>query len=185
VCEPDTSSLQFVYMKKMMDIALPMCEQKEDGFNALIIGLGGGALPEYLLEHCPQSAQIESIEYDPRVIDVATNFFGFHVVPGRNEIQNRDGGEAVKERVEAGKKYDLVLVDCFQTGGHVPDSCRSNDFITGLHSILKPGGKAIQQVWGSQYDSILGAYSNVFGKDHAQGENVQLQVNFLIVGDAA
>mmetsp|Transcript_30287 Transcript_30287/g.48906 ORF Transcript_30287/g.48906 Transcript_30287/m.48906 type:complete len:297 (-) Transcript_30287:98-988(-) len=179
-CVSDSSTLQFVYMKKMMKEAIPMCELQQSGFHALMIGLGGGALPQYLLSHCPSGTSVESVEYDPRVIDVATHFFGLHVAAGVNEVENNDGGKAVQARVENGKKYDLVMVDCFQSEGFVPDSCRDERFVSGLHAILKNGGAVIQQVWGRQYQSTLGTYEKVFGKQNTLGIDAELEVSWLI-----
>mmetsp|Transcript_18503 Transcript_18503/g.50968 ORF Transcript_18503/g.50968 Transcript_18503/m.50968 type:complete len:299 (-) Transcript_18503:122-1018(-) len=179
-CDVDISELQFVYMKKMMREAIPLCRMQQSGFRVLMIGLGGGALPEYLLSHCPQGTSVESIEYDPRVIDVATHFFGLRVAPGVNDIENSDGGRAVQARAAAGKKYDLVLVDCFQSEGVVPDSCRNGAFVSGVRAILKPGGTALQQVWAPQYRSTLSTYRQVFGEARAVGIDAELEMSWLI-----
>merc|ERR1719156_244099 len=55
-CEPDTSKLQFSYMEDMMNEVTPMCEMAHESysmrppdagpFSILLVGLGGGALPE-------------------------------------------------------------------------------------------------------------------------------------------
>mmetsp|Transcript_39272 Transcript_39272/g.72309 ORF Transcript_39272/g.72309 Transcript_39272/m.72309 type:complete len:299 (+) Transcript_39272:78-974(+) len=184
-CKADASSLQFVYMKKMMQEAVPLCEVQASNFQTLMIGLGGGALPEYLLAHCPEGTSVESVEYDPRVIDVATKFFGLRVAPGVSEIENNDGGKSVQARAAAGKKYDLILVDCFQSEGYVPDSCRDEAFVSGLHALLKSGGVAIQQVWGGQYKETLSTYQHVFGQEHAIGIDAELEVSWLIKASLA
>lgn len=180
-CDPDMSSLEFVYMKKMMATTMPMCQEGSGNFNSLLIGLGGAALPEYMLKHCPTGTQVDSVEFDPRVIQAATEFFGLHLAPGINEVENNDGGAAVQKRAEQEKKYDVVLVDCFERSGHVPDSCRDKAFAQNIHKILRPGGKFIQQVWGSQLDSTLATYQGVFGKDNSVAQNAELKVSWLIV----
>merc|ERR1719282_926529 len=114
----------------------------------LLVGLGGGALPAYVLAHCPEGSKVESVEYDPRIVSAATQFFGLNVIPGVNEVDN------------------------FQAGGKVPEHCSSKAFVHAVRAILKPGGKAIQQVWAPQYKSLLVTYEIEFGKDHTQGRNV-------------
>jgi len=184
-CEPDMSSLDFGYMVKMMDTTVPMCQEATGHFKSLLIGLGGAALPEYMLQHCPKGTEVESVEFDPRVVKAATNFFGLHLAPSVNEVETNDGGAAVSERAERGIKYDLVLVDCFESSGHVPDSCRNQAFAENIHKILKPGGKFIQQVWNPQLDSTLSTYQGVFGKDNSFAQDAELQVSWLIVSTVA
>lgn len=184
-CEPDMSSLDFGYMVKMMDTTVPMCTEANGNFKSLLIGLGGAALPEYMLQHCPKGTELESVEYDPRVVKAATNFFGLQLAPHVNEVETNDGGAAVHARAEQGSKYDVVLVDCFESSGHVPDACRNKAFAENIHKILKPGGKFIQQVWNPQLDSTLATYQGVFGKDNSVAEDAELQVSWLIVSTAA
>lgn len=179
-CDRDVSDLEFVYMKKMMKEAIPMCEGQSSGFRALMIGLGGGALPEYFLGHCPEGTSVESVEYDPRVIEAATHFFGLHVQAGVNEVENNDASQAVQARARAGKKYDLIMVDCFASEGFVPPSCRNDAFVSGMHSILNSGGSVIQQVWTKQYESTLATYEHTFGKNSTEGIDAEMQVSWLI-----
>lgn len=188
-CKRDTSELEFSYMNKMMSEVLPVCEKPRGvgdtagGFKMLLIGLGGGALPSYTLAHCPEGSKVESVEYDARVVSAATNFFGFDVRPGVNEVETSDGGRAVQERVDQGASYDVVLVDCFQTGGVVPESCRSPAFVDGLKKILRPGGKAIQQVWNGQFQEMKKSYGSVFGQDHVRDVGLALGLNYLVVAE--
>lgn len=188
-CRRDNSTLEFVYMKRMMEQVEPLCQgagASQDGgpFRMLLVGLGGGALPAYVLAHCPEGSKVESVEYDPRVVSAATQFFGLNIIPGVNEVDNRDGLLAVQERAKGGHTYDAVLVDCFQAGGKVPEHCSSKAFVHAVRAILKPGGKAIQQVWAPQYKSLLATYEIEFGKDHTQGRNVEFEVNFLVIADS-
>eukprot|EP00747_Dinoflagellata_sp_TGD_P202110 gnl/TRDRNA2_/TRDRNA2_75600_c0_seq2.p1 gnl/TRDRNA2_/TRDRNA2_75600_c0~~gnl/TRDRNA2_/TRDRNA2_75600_c0_seq2.p1 ORF type:complete len:311 (+),score=55.01 gnl/TRDRNA2_/TRDRNA2_75600_c0_seq2:53-985(+) len=187
-CDPDVDNLDFHYMNEMMDIVRPMCgdfgtRATQGEFNILVVGLGGGALPDYILKHCRKGTKVESIEYDPRVAKAAAKFFGLKLSQGQNEVESQDGGAAVQERMENGKRYDVVLVDAFVSNGRVPETCRNQAFVKGLQSILKPMGKAIQQVWNGDIDSTFKEYQQVFG-DRAQAKDIGLGVNFLITADA-
>jgi len=189
-CEPDTTSLQFSYMENMMQEVTPMCElaavdslRAADAgpFHILLIGLGGGALPEYTMQHCPKGTKMESVEFDPRVIDAATGFFGLHLHQGVNSVEQGDGGEAVAKRVQNGDKYDVVMVDAFQSAGKVPDSCKNKKFIKNVKALLRPQGKLIQQIWSPQYEDVIQDYQKIFGEDKVKGTNIELGVNHLII----
>ena len=43
--------------------------------RALVVGLGGGGLPVFLSRHC--GMDVESVELDPVVVDLAQRHFGF------------------------------------------------------------------------------------------------------------
>lgn len=189
-CEPDTSHLQFSYMEDMMNEVKPMCElaavdsfRPADAgpFHILLIGLGGGALPEYTVQHCPKGIRMESVEFDPRVIDAATGFFGLHLKQGVNSVENGDGGAAVAKRAQNGDKYDVVMVDAFQSAGKVPDSCKNTKFIQNVKKILRPQGKLIQQIWSPQYEQVIEDYKKIFGNDKVKGTDIELGVNHLII----
>lgn len=183
-CKRDTSELEFTYMKKMMDEVLPICTDSfaHKDFKMLLIGLGGGALPSYTLANCPDGSKVESVEYDSRVVAAATGFFGLNL-NDNNQVETNDGGIAVQERVDRGATYDVVLIDCFKSGGDVPFSCRSPALISNLKKILKPGGKAIQQVWAGQARGLLQNYTSVFGQGKVRDEGVELNFNHLVIAE--
>lgn len=173
-CEP-TDDLDFGYMRLIAEAVEPGCAggaQKQ----MLLVGLGGGALLTRLLGHCP-GATVEAIEYDPRVVEVATRFFG---VPkgGRSEIETNDGGAAVAARAALGKTYDAVIVDCFAGGGTVPLACRSPAFLDNLRTLAGPGGQVIQQIWSPQFEELFPAYQERFKS--VTHRDLSLGVNHLI-----
>jgi len=186
-CDQDTSSFAALYHQRMIE-TMPTCNapaanatHQPGGFSALTIGLGGGALHTYLLAHCAQGTKVESVEYDPRIVQAAVGFFGLALTPGVSEVEAADGGRAMQARIQQGEKYDAVFVDCFAEGGVVPDACRNASFIQGLHGILKPGGKAMHQVWESQVTQLLQSYKEVFGPGYVQRVAVTEGLNYLIV----
>lgn len=193
-CDRDISSLDFSYMVDMMQEVTPLCESwsvlhsgaEASPMRVLLVGLGGGALPAYIVSHCPSgTARVESVEYDPRVVMAAEKFFGFNVQPGKNEVETNDGGAALARRAESAtygqEAYDAVLVDCFGDAGEVPDSCKSEAFIANAKTLLKRGGKMIQQIWSPQYEKVIERYKASFGPDNVQGKDIELGVNHLII----
>lgn len=179
-----TGETQFAYVKKMMEQITPECNGKlngNDGYQALVIGLGGGSIPEQILAACPDGTRVETIEYDQRFLDAATRFFGFNLETGRNEVHIGEGGEAVRARALNGQKYDVVVIDAFSSGLKVPDSCSSEDFVKNLKTVLRTDGMAIQNILSPQYEKVIKSYQTVFGEDNVEGEDVQLHFSHLIV----
>lgn len=170
--EEHESSIYGNYQRKMIETVVPRCKRNSGGdpFRVLLIGLGGGALPQHILSRCPaQSASVEAVEYDPRMIEVATRFFGLHLESGVSEVQRADGGQAVAERALTGKKYDAVLVDAFAGGPHVPESCRNAVFVANLRKILSPNGFVLHNI-EADTDGTVAVYEKGFGS-----ENVNVQ----------
>lgn len=182
------SSLKFKCLQGMMNEVQPMCNARGGKDNSpvqiLLIGLGGGSLPMHALSKCPKGTTIDAVEYDPRVIDASVNFFGLRINNSTLTVENNDGGEAVQERVRKGSKYDVVLVDAFQSAGHVPDSCRNAAFIDGVRRILRPHGRVVQHIWSPQYETSIKVYRKVYGQDNVRGEDMDLGISHLIVAQA-
>lgn len=160
------------YIRTMYERLGPWCGPNAHA-QVLVIGLGGGELPQYLLHRCP-GVSVEAAELDESVILAARNFFGLGESEkrfgGRISVQHTDGLTAVKQR--KADAYDVVLVDCFASGGVVPESCRSRDFAEHVQQILKPSGVMLQNMWTSSYgnprvsnsyEAAMRTYGQVFG----------------------
>jgi len=186
-CQQVTLGLETVqshYVRQMIKKVGPRCIA-DGGAQILQIGLGGGALSSYLLAKCDEGTRITSIEKDPRIIAMAKQFFGLVVEPGKNEVENLDAGTAIQQHLAKGRRYDFILIDCFESHGLVPEACRSRSFIEGTRNILKTDGVVIQQVWASQYNELFHAYNEVFGPDLLSAETVDNDLNYLIIGKSA
>lgn len=190
-CEQDGSDVVFASHQKMISEVLPVCSGAGSrGFQMLLLGFGGGALPSHTISRCPH-ARVESVEIDPRVVEAATHFFGFVPSPGKNEVETNDAASAVQERVARGAtaSYAVILVDCFGSGGVVPKACRSRAFVDGLRRLLQPGGKAVHHVWAAQADGIRKTYEDAFGPAKVSMEPVMVSIaaveqSYLVVARA-
>lgn len=163
-CDRDASSVDTDYLAKMVNVVVPLCKEAASAsqFNVLNIGLGGGDIPAYILSHCPENTHVQSIEYDPRVVDVAGKFFGTNDGKGRHQVITGDGGAQAAALLEAGRQYDAILVDVFDDAGDVPRSCVDAGFVKTVHGLLRPSGKFIQQVWDRQHGELLSGLKNQF-----------------------
>lgn len=124
----------------------------------LMIGLGGGSISTYLGRAMPE-VEIDTVEIDPGVIDVARRFFGIKDSP---RVRYLDGDGRVfltRNRTQ----YDLILIDAFH-GGYVPFHLLTREFYTLVKQRLAPGGAAAFNVHdGSKlYASTLLTLGAVF-----------------------
>jgi len=178
------------YEVHMAKYLVPMCQDKsrKDGFRVLLIGLGGGALPNFIMDKCPHGTFVETVEYDARMIEAATRFFGLHLQDGVNVVVTGDGGEVVQARASQGVQYDLVLVDAFSGPFQVPESCRNEKFIRNLQQIVRKNGMALQNIKMGNYENTMPIYRKVFGDDAVGSENTnggdEMAVGHLIVAEA-
>jgi len=79
--------------------------------NILMIGLGGGSAQQSF-EHCWTNVTVESVEIDPVVEQVATNYFRFVKGP-RQKVSIADGRMFLRR---AESKYGVILVDAYVQG---------------------------------------------------------------------
>jgi len=186
-CEQDTTSVKLEYMREMMGVVLPACKQMSKGARAIVVGLGGGALTNFILAHCPSGTKVETIESDARISEVAQAMFGFKTQAGVSELEVADAGEALKKRVNQGvhSAYDFIIVDCMVAGDHVPDSCKNEETIGAASMLLRSGGKVIQHVWKPQLAELGATFKTKFGSSLQTIPVDKTEVDFLLVGSAS
>lgn len=178
-CKMDEEQLPpLPYQKQMIAAALPVCEKSlQDHFRILMIGLGGGAMATYLHNHCSR-AVIDSVEPDARMIHIAQHFLGFS--KGKWDVVEENYGlQALQERVAAkGPRYDLIMVDCFD-GGHIPEGCRSQAFVTAVRDVLKTGsGILLQNGLFPAANDLMNLYNATFGVGHVSSAKIVSQASW-------
>jgi len=126
--------------------------------KALMIGLGAGSIPTYLVRQIPGIA-VDNVELDPGVITAAKKYFGVRET-SRNRLIESDGRVYLNRHPET---YDLILVDAFR-GGYVPFHLLTQEFYTLLKQRLEPSGVAVFNIHtGTKlYDSTLATLKSVF-----------------------
>ena len=99
----------------------------------LIVGLGGGTLPMALRELTPD-AVIDTVEIDPAVIRVATDYFGYRT-DAQNLIFTEDARVFGKRAKIKGQRYDLIILDVNYYPEH--DDCQ---YFGEMRDLLTPDG---------------------------------------------
>ena len=99
-----------------------------------VIGLGGGVIPRRIAQLLPE-AEIESVEIDPVVRDLAREFFLYRE-SDRVRTTIEDGRTFLSR---PGTEYDLVILDAFNSTG-VPFHLTTREFFQSVRARLAPDG---------------------------------------------
>ncbi len=144
------------YTRAML-LALMWCPQPR---RMLFIGLGGGRL-QMVLHHIFEAAQLDTVELDSCVVDVAKRFFGF-LPDERQRIFLADGRSYLRE-AESGAAYDLIFLDAYQVTG-VPTHLLTYDFYSECRSYLNPHGLVVSNLHSSTpvYDAARKTFAASF-----------------------
>lgn len=133
--------------------------------RSLIIGGAGYTFPMEYLRTYP-NAQIDVAEIDPRMTDIARQFFQMHDDP-RMTIFHEDG-RMFLNRGESGK-YDAILMDAFGSMFSVPSHLTTLEAVDQMHRILKDDGVVIFNLGsaiagpGSRFlNAELATYKKIF-----------------------
>lgn len=162
-------------------VAMAALALAEPGARILFVGLGGGAMPRYVRWLLP-GARIQAVELDPRVVEVARDWFGFrtdsltavHVGDGRAFIEAAPPGS-----------FDLVVLDAFD-GGVVPRALATQEFLRAVLAALAPGGVVVGNLHTTDpaYRAMVATYRAVFPGVALLGVPWRRQV-IVLAGDAA
>lgn len=154
--------------------------------SILIIGLGGGTLPQALTQVAP-NARIDVVEIDAAVVEVAQEYFGFK--EGRNvDAIEADGRVFVKRALREGRKYDLIMLDAFDHE-YIPEHLLTREFVQEVRSLLVPNGVLAANTFSSSrlYDHESVTYASVFPEffNLKRDNRVIIAVNGALPSEAA
>lgn len=119
-------------------------QDKDVPLSVLLVGLGGGGLPQFLRDFVP-NVSVEVVELDPVVLDVAKEWFGFRP-DDRLMVTLGDGLERIVVLQEDGARlFDVVMFDVDNKDRSVGMSCPPAAFVETsmlqkVRSLLTPRG---------------------------------------------
>lgn len=110
--------------------------------KVLVVGLGSGSIPKRVLHDFP-GVQVDSVELDPVVVEVAKRYFS---VPegARHRIFVQDGRQYIRR---ADTQYDLIVMDAYHAEG-VPFHLVTQEFFRQTKTKLAPGGIVAANIVG-------------------------------------
>ncbi len=117
---------------------LPALEQPPR--RVLFIGLGAGIVPRYVRQNFP-AAQIDLVEIDPAIPEIAAGYFGFKP-DARMKTVIADGRDFINRAKE---KYDLVFIDAY-TAECIPFQLTTLEFFRNIRAAMSPGGLMVANV---------------------------------------
>ncbi len=114
-----------------------------------------------VLHHVFESAQLETVELDPLVVDLAARFFGF-CPDERQRIVIADGRSHIRT-LAAGTTYDLIILDAYQAEGVAPHLL-TYDFYSECRACLGPHGLVVSNLHASTpiYDAARKTFGAAF-----------------------
>jgi spermidine synthase len=118
------------YARNML-ATLAFCPQAQ---SCLILGLGGGSIPRMLLAARPQ-IEVEAVELDPDVMELAARYFNIHALP-RFTIRMGDAASFLRQCTS---RYGIVVVDTY-IGEKFPDHCTTPEFIQDARKCMLEAG---------------------------------------------
>jgi len=128
--------------------------------RVLVLGLGGGTIPNFLHRHFPQTV-IDVVDIDPDVVDVAKRFFQF-----REDTTLRAYVADGRRFVEACRSpYDLIFLDAYGPDS-IPYHLSTREFLQAVRRAVTPHGAVLGNVWDRSsnplYDDMVVTYQAVF-----------------------
>ncbi len=146
----------------------------------LVVGLGSGVGMAQLAHHFPDAA-IAVVDIDQRVIDIVRAHYPLIDWLGtqktsrgepRLEFIARDARQFIRydalERKQAGKGFDLIILDAYTAGSTIPPHLMTREFFKYCGDALSDGGLVLANVIGSygkeaKDGSIVGTQHRTLG----------------------
>ena len=130
---------------------------KDSPKNILIIGLGGGIIANQLHYFHP-SIEIDGVEIDPKVIQIARTYFA---LSNAVRTYNQDGRIFVDKGT---RKYDIVVIDAYTQQVYIPFHLTTMEFFSQVKQRLAEDGLVAMNVSSAKEDSpLIQSISNTLG----------------------
>jgi spermidine synthase len=166
--------LVFWYQQQMAEVVGKMFAE-QDEFRALILGGGAFTMPDYLARKYP-NAQVDVVEIDPTLYEIAKEHFGMEDLPNM-KVYAEDARSFVRRAgafgadspsvglLGAGEKYDFILVDVSYDIA-MPWQFVTREFGDAVAELLDDDGvMAVNMLasevggCGKMYDAVYGIYA--------------------------
>jgi spermidine synthase len=120
----------------------------------LLLGLGGGSLVRFILQHCPDT-HIDVVELREAVIRLAHGYFFLPEDHPRLTIHCADGLDFVEGLTPA--SYDMILLDVFDRQGPVSEFSHE-PFLRKCAGALDDDGVLCSNLWNRGVDQFKHRY---------------------------
>jgi len=146
---------------------------KSEVAAVLIGGLGSCGLLHAVRSWCRRSADIVTVEANPRVCDIAKRYFRLE-----NDSPIVIGDFRLELNREPGTSFDLILVDCYSATS-IPPHLTTLECQELVRRRLNPGGLAVfnlwdascNELWGAQLRTLLQVFDRIWLGDCREDHN--------------
>lgn len=132
--------------------------------SVLVIGGGGYAMPEYILDHAP-NADVTVVEIDPEITEVARKFF-LKDPNLRVKTVNEDGRVFLNQTQQ---HFDVVYTDAYASGNTMPPHLATREAFYRMKQALNADGVVVFNIvsartgkFATVYESLLRTIRDVF-----------------------
>ncbi len=136
IYDPNTQQSLTIFTYMLHYLAKAYTEKLE---TALVIGLGVGIVPRQLAE---EGVQVDVVEINPQVADIARDFFHFN--PAKVNLHIDDGRHFLRT---TSRQYDAILLDAF-LGDSSPTHLMTQECFQDIKSKLQPQGVLVINCFG-------------------------------------
>jgi spermidine synthase len=150
-------ALDLEYTRAMMAFLLFQRAPKD----IALIGLGGGSIAKYIHRHLPET-HLTALEINPEVVAAARAYFLLPQDDERLSVITGDGAAFVNDNPDS---QDVLLVDGYDAK-RIVDALASPEFYRACKNMLRPGGVAVFNLWGSDeyYPRYFDRLARAFGE---------------------
>ena len=152
--------------------------------NVLMIGLGGGSTQRAYQHYYPQ-VMVESVEIDPKVVQVARDYFQLNESPTQQVVHIADGRVFLRR---SQKTYGAIILDAYvehRYGSPIPYHLATREFFELARAHLNTNGVLAYNVIGSLrgggtdllgaiYQTLKAVFPEVYLFPAGQTQNVVL-----------
>lgn len=129
---------------------LPYLVESSENKKILNIGLAGGSLSRLFDHYFAGDVDIDGVEIDQKVIDLARTYFDLGAQS--TEVYNQDGRIFLNYSQD---RYDLIVVDAYSQELYIPWTLTTREFWSLVRDHLRPGGVVAINVNATSPDSEL------------------------------
>lgn len=166
-------ALELEYTRAMMAFLLFSTRPE----RIAMIGLGGGSMARFLLRHLARG-RITAVEIQPAVVAAARTWFHLPADDPRLDIVVADGAAYVAGHPGS---QDVLLVDAYGSES-MAAAFATPAFFRASQALLRPGGVAVFNLWGSDpdYPAHLDSLARAFD-GHLLKLPVETRVNIVVL----
>jgi len=139
-------TLELEYTRAMMGFLLFHPRPRD----IALIGLGGGSIANFIHRHLKKS-HLTAVEIHPEVVAAAHDWFHLPADDERLSVICGDGAAHVRDYPDS---QDILLVDGYGPEG-VVDALATPEFYQACRAMLRPGGVAVFNLWGSDENYLV------------------------------